>query len=72
MLFGECQSVIIVTIEEDCLHKLILLAQGLDVYTQTIGRVNDTSRLEINELININRTDLHEAYYDSLNKLMKA
>ncbi len=72
MLFGECQSVIIVTIEEDCLHKLILLAQGLDVYTQTIGRVNDTSRLEINELININRTDLHEAYYNSLNKLMKA
>ena len=72
MLFGECQSVIIVTIEEDCLHKLILLAQGLDVYTQTIGRVNDTSRLEINELININRSDLHEAYYDSLNKLMKA
>ena len=71
MLFGECQSVIIVTIEADCLHKLILLAQGLDVYTQTIGRVNDTSRLEINDLINISRADLHEAYFNSLNKLMK-
>ena len=35
LLFGECQSVIIVTIEESLLHELILLATKLNVHTQT-------------------------------------
>ena len=48
LLFGECQSVIIVSLDENQLYELILLAEGMDVHTQTIGRVTDTGRLIIN------------------------
>ncbi len=68
--FGECQSVIIVTIEESLLHELILLATKLDVHTQTIGRVNDTNSLVINDLINLPRKKLSDVYEKTLGKIM--
>jgi len=70
LLFGECQSVIIVTLEESDLHELILLAQNLDVHTQTIGRVTESNSLVINDQINISRTKLENAYFNSLEKIM--
>ena len=70
LLFGECQSVIIVTLEESALYELILLAQNLDMYTQTIGRVNESNSLVINDQIDISRTKLENAYFNSLEKIM--
>jgi len=70
LLFGECQSVIIVTLEEPALYELILLAQNLNVHTQTIGRVNESNSLVINDQIDISRTKLENAYSNSLEKIM--
>ena len=70
LLFGECQSVIVVTLEEAALYELILLAQKLDVHTQTIGRVNTTNKMIINDLIDIDRKKLEGAYFNSLEKIM--
>ena len=70
LLFGECQSVIVVTLEESALYELILLAQKLDMHTQTIGRVTDTNSLVINDQINISRIKMGNAYFNSLEKIM--
>jgi phosphoribosylformylglycinamidine synthase len=70
LLFGECQSVIVVTLEESALYELILLAQKLDMHTQTIGRVTDTNSLVINDQINISRIKMENAYFNSLKKIM--
>ena len=70
LLFGECQSVIVVTLEESALYELILLAQKLDMHTQTIGRVTDTNSLVINDQINISRIKMENAYFISLEKIM--
>jgi len=70
LLFGECQSVIVVTLEESALYELILLAQELDMHTQTIGRVTDTNSLVINDQINISRIKMENAYFKSLEKIM--
>ena len=70
LLFGECQSVIVVTLEEGALYELIFLAQKLDMHTQTIGRVTDTNSLIINDQIDISRTKLENAYFNSLEKIM--
>ncbi len=70
LLFGECQSVIVVTLEESALYELILLAQKLDMHTQTIGRVTDTNSLVINDQINISRIKMENAYFNSLQKIM--
>jgi hypothetical protein len=72
LLFGECQSVIIVTLDEDQLYELILLAQGMDVYTQTIGRVNDSGRLVINDLIDVARNEIEPVYQNTLGKILSS
>ena len=71
LLFGECQSVIIVSIEEGNLHKLVSMANELNVYTQTIGKVTSSDKLIINDLIDIDRGLLHKAYYDSIEDIME-
>jgi len=70
LFFGECQSVIVVTLEEATLYELILLAQKLNMHTQTIGRVTETNSLIINDQINLSRTKLGNAYFNSLEKIM--
>jgi len=70
LLFGECQSLIVVTLEESSLYELILLSKKLDVHTQTIGRVTDTGRVVINNLIDVPRKKLEDAYFNSFLKLM--
>jgi phosphoribosylformylglycinamidine (FGAM) synthase-like enzyme len=70
LLFGECQSVIIVSLNEDQLYELILLAQGMDVHTQTIGRVTDSGRLVINDLIDISRVKIEPVYLNTLGNII--
>ena len=70
LLFGECQSVIIITIEEQDLHKLITMANKNNVYTQTIGKVTLDDKLIINDMIDISRDELEDAYFNSLEKIM--
>ena len=71
LLFGECQSVIIVTIDEKNLHKLVSMANDLNVYTQTIGKVTSENKLIINDLVDIDRDLLHKAYYNSIKDIME-
>ena len=71
LLFGECQSVIIITLDEDQLYKLILLAQGMDVHTQSIGRVTNTNRLVINDLIDVSREEITSVYENTLRNILK-
>ena len=70
ILFGECQSVIVVTIAEENLHKLILIAQEEDVPTHTIGKVTNTNKLSINDWIEIDRSTLEDIYLNSLEKMI--
>ena len=72
LLFGECQSVIIVTINEENLFTLVEKAQALNVYTQTIGKVTSKGKLIINDLIDIGKDKLNDAYFQSLEKIMKS
>ena len=72
LLFGECQSVIIVTINEENLFTLVEKAQTLNVYTQTIGKVTSNGKLIINDLIDIGKKELNDAYFQSLEKIMKS
>ena len=72
LLFGECQSVIIITIQEKDLHSLIEKAQELNVYTQTIGKVTDSCNLKINDLIDVNKNKLKNAYFNTLEKIMQS
>ena len=70
LLFGECQSVIIVTLDESLLYKLVILAQKYNVHTQTIGKVTSDNKLQINDHINLNRIELEDAYFNSLEKII--
>ena len=72
LLFGECQSVIIVTINEENLLTLVEKAQALNVYTQTIGKVTSNGKLIINDLIDVGKKELNDAYFQSLEKIMKS
>ena len=72
LLFGECQSVIIVTINEENLFTLVEKAQALNVYTQTIGKVTSNGKLIINDLIDVGKKELNDAYFQSLEKIMKS
>ena len=64
LLFGECQSVIVVTINPSDITKLTSLNQDGDIHIQTIGKVTSDSRLSINNLIDIDRGQLKDSYFD--------
>ena len=70
-MFGECQSVIIITIEEKNLFKLIALASKMKIHTQTIGVVTKTPRLVINELVDLKLTDMKSRYFNYYSNLLK-
>ena len=70
MLFGECQSLIIVTVSEESLHDLVMPAQKDDVHTETIGRVTDSGSLVINDLINVGRDKLEDVYNNTLENIL--
>ena len=68
ILFGECPSVIVITISEEKLYEFIILAQKHDIHTQTIGKVTDDSKLTINNNISVSREEIGSAYFESLEK----
>ena len=71
ILFGETQGVIVVSLEPKNLHHVALLAEEYNVYTQTIGSVNDSSSLKINNSIDIDRKKIEKAYFHTLDSIMK-
>lgn len=70
MLFGESQSTIIITVSEDDLLALQRIAMSDQVPCITIGRVTDNGRLQFNDLIDLGRVELQEAYMESLDRIM--
>ena len=70
LLFGECQSVIIITIEQSKLIDLMSLSDDRNLYIQTIGRVTNDSKLVINNLIDINKSDLKHSYFNYYSDLL--
>ena len=70
VLFGECQSVIIVTVSKQDLDKLTLISSEEDAPIHTIGRVTNDDKLIINDCINLKRDKLYEAYFNSLEKIV--
>ena len=71
LLFGECQSVIIITINPKDIAKLTSLNEDGDVHIQTIGRVVDDSKLSINDLINIDKSKLEPGYFNYYSKTLE-
>ena len=71
VLFGESQGVIIVSLDPKNLHEIAILAQKYDIYTQTLGTVTDTGILKINDLVDLGRDDISEAYFESLANIME-
>ena len=68
LLFGECGSVIVVSLNKNKLHELVLLATKYDIFTQTIGIVNNNGILKINDLIKITKNKLYDTYYNSFSR----
>jgi phosphoribosylformylglycinamidine synthase len=71
LLFGESQSTIIITVDEEKLLSLQRIAMNDQVPCITIGRVTDSSRLKINDLIDIDRKKLHRTYMNSFSNIMQ-
>ena len=70
LLFGECQSAIVVTVEEDNLIELVKIAQSYDIPTQSIGKVTSNEKLIMNNLINIDLRTIKRSYNKSLSSIM--
>ena len=63
LLFGECQSVIIATINPKDIATLTALNKHEDIHIQTIGKVTDNSKLSVNDLIDIDKSKLESSYF---------
>ena len=70
LLFGECPSVIVVTLNQDNLYNLVKIAKSHDIHTQTIGKVTDNNHLIINDLISLSKDTLKDCYYNALKEKM--
>jgi phosphoribosylformylglycinamidine synthase II len=72
LLFGECPSLIIVTFDEEKLYELVLLSQKYDVNTQTIGKVSNNGKLEINDILNLDKSKINDVYNSSFKNTMES
>ena len=68
LLFGECPSLIVVSLNENKLYDLVLLSKKYNVQTQTIGKVTNDAIFTINDSISIAKDQLSIAYKNSLEK----
>ena len=41
-----------------------------DINSQTIGLVNNDNRLKINDILHVNKEDICETYFNTLNNIM--
>ncbi|UCD39392.1 MAG: phosphoribosylformylglycinamidine synthase subunit PurL [Fidelibacterota bacterium] len=71
LLFGESQSTIIISVNEINLLPLQRIAMDDQVPCITIGRVTNSGRLQINDLIDLTRDRLQTAYMHSLAEIMQ-
>ena len=71
LLFGECGSVIVLSINEKNLYDLVLISKKYDIQTQTIGYVTSDSKLKINNSVDITKNQLSDYYNNSLEKILK-
>ena len=71
LLFGECSSLILVSLNEAKLYDLVHLSKEHDVRTQTIGKVVNNGKIIINESVNITKKQLSEVYNTSFSKIME-
>ena len=72
ILFGECASIIIVTLNSNDLAELILFAKKYNVITSSIGYVSNDSKLIINDSINLSKNKISDSFNNSLEKLMSS
>jgi len=72
LLFGECPSVIIVTIKESDLYNLVVLAKKYDIHTQTIGKVTDNGILNINDQISLKKKEMSDCYFNAIEDMIKS
>ena len=72
LLFGECQSVIIITLNPKDIAALTSLNKDGEVHIQTIGKVTQDSRLSFNDLIDINRNKLESNYFNYYSRTLEA
>ena len=70
MLFGETQSRIIISASSDNKDKIIEIAKKSDVSCSLIGEVKDGS-LKINDLVDINVSDLEKVYKQAIPKIVE-
>ena len=70
ILFGECQGVIIASIDSKDLDRISSLGKKYKIYTQTIGNVTNDSKLTINDDISITRKKVEDCYFNSLSNLI--
>tara|TARA_Y100000590_G_C15088483_1_gene776646 strand:- start:70 stop:594 length:525 start_codon:yes stop_codon:yes gene_type:complete len=70
-LFGECASAIVVAINQSKLLDLELIAKKYDVTTQAIGVVTNDGKLTVNSLIDIDKKQLSNKYFNSLSNVME-
>ena len=71
LLFGECSSLILVSLNEAKLYDLVHLSKEHDVRTQTIGKVVNNGKFIINDSVNITKKQLSEVYNTSFSKIME-
>ena len=71
LLFGECSSLILVSLNEAKLYDLVHLSKEHDVRTQTIGRVVNNGKFIINDSVNLTKKQLSKVYNTSFSKIME-
>ena len=71
LLFGECSSLIIVSLNETKLYDLVHLSQKHDIRTQTIGKVTNNGEFVINKSIKVSKKELSNVYNTSFSKIME-
>ena len=71
LLFGECSSLIIVSLNEAKLYDLVHLSQKHDIRTQTIGKVTNNGEFVINKSIKVSKKELSNVYNTSFSKIME-
>ena len=54
----------------DSVKHAVSIANDLNVYTQTIGKVTNDGCLKINDMIDLSRKKLYDAYFNSLEQIM--
>jgi phosphoribosylformylglycinamidine synthase subunit PurL len=70
LLFGECQSAIMVSLDEKDLIDLVIIAQKFDIPTQSIGKVTSDGKLTINNLVKLTVKRLKKTYNNSFENKM--